>query len=195
MNRTFARKSTAIGLLALFLAGAAFGSSSRPAAALDKSPAENWASVQVATGKLEELRDISGKLRKTGESIDVTLRTLPGHRDSHAYKLRDARQHINAAGVLLADLERMKHQLAPWQRQAVDTITPIAAQLAAHTQAAIVHLNERPHHRFAAEYTANLRGIVDHSVAMKDTVSDFLDYADSKSKVQALETTLDIDRS
>lgn len=192
MNLTFAKKSIAITVLGLFLGGAAFGAS--PPSVSDSAPAtgENWMSIQIASEKLEELQAVSGKLNLVGDSMHASMRTLQSARDGHAYRLNAARDHINEAGRLLADLQGMYPQLAPWQQQAITTITPIASQIAAHTEAAIVHLNERPAARLAPEYTNHLQGIVDHSNSMRKTVGNFLEYADAKSKVQMLETTLEI---
>ena len=192
MNLTFAKKTIAIAVLGLFLGGAAFGAS--PPSVGDPAPTtgENWRSIQIASDKLEELQAVSGKLNLVGDSMHASMRTLQSAREGHAYRLNAAREHINQAGRLLADLQGMYPQLAPWQQQAIATITPIASQIAAHTQAAIVHLNERPHARLAPEYTKHLRGIVDHSSSMRETVGNFLEYADAKSKVQVLETKLEI---
>jgi hypothetical protein len=192
MNLTFAKKSIAITVLGLFLGGAAFGAS--PPSVNDSAPTarENWKSIQIASDKLEELRAVSGRLSLVGDSIHASMRTLQSARDGHAYRLNAARDHINKAGRLLADLQSLYPELAPWQQQAITTITPIASQIAAHTEAAIAHLNERPTARLAPEYTNHLQGIVDHSNSMSETVGSFLQYADAKSRVQMLETTLEI---
>lgn len=192
MNLTFAKKAIAITVLGLFLGGAAFGASPPSVNDSAATAGENWKSIQVASDKLEELQAVSGKLNLVGDSIHSSMRTLQSAREGHAYRLNAARDHINQAGRLLADLQGMYPQLAPWQQQAITTITPIASQIAAHTQAAIVHLNERPHARLAPEYTNHLQGIVDHSSSMRETVGNFLEYADAKGKVQMLETTLEI---
>lgn len=194
MHITVIKKGTAVGLFVLFLAGAVFGAG-RPVDPQPLSSTQNWRSIELANGKLERLRTVAFELGKVGESIDVSLRSLPGNHEGHAYRLMEAREQINQAGVLLADLQGMKHQLAPWQQQAIDRIHPIAAQLASHTSAAIHHLNERPHARITSEYTDQLRGIVEHSSAMRQTLNNFLDYADSRGRVQQLETSLEIERS
>ncbi|MGH9496072.1 MAG: hypothetical protein ACRD3B_13820, partial [Candidatus Sulfotelmatobacter sp.] len=133
-----------------------------------------------------------GKLSLVGDSMHASMRTLQSARDGHAYRLNAAREHINKAGRLLTELQGMHAELAPWQQRAIATITPIASEIAAHTQAAIVHLNERPTARLAPVYTNHLQGIVDQSNSMRETVGHFLEYADAKSKMQALETALEI---
>lgn len=192
MNLKSAKKSIAITVLGLFLGGAAFGAS--PPSVNNSAPTtgENWRSIQIASDKLEELQAVSGKLSLVGDSIHGSMRTLQSARDGHAYRLDAAREHINEAGRLLADLQGMYAELAPWQQHAITTITPIASEIAAHTEAAIVHLNERPTARLAPEYTSRLQGIVDQSNSMRKAVGQFLDYGDAKSKMQALETTLEI---
>jgi hypothetical protein len=192
MNLKFAKKSIAVTVLGLFLGSAAFGAS--PPSVNDSAPTtgENWRSIQIASDKLEELRAVSGKLSLVGDSMHASMRSLQSARDGHAYRLNAARDHVNEAGRLLADLQGMYPELAPWQQQAIKTITPIASQIAAHTEAAIVHLNERPSARLAPVYTGHLQGIVEQSNSMRATVGDFLEYADAKSRVQMLETTLEI---
>ncbi|HTR45968.1 MAG TPA: hypothetical protein VMM16_01090 [Verrucomicrobiae bacterium] len=195
MSFTFAKRGIAPGVLGLLLAGVGFGASPPPAEIQAQARTENWKSIEKASEKLRELRTISGKLSLSGEALDASTRTHVSSRDGHANRLSLVREHVNAAGKILAELQRMHPELAPWQQQAVDAITPIAARVATHTQAAIVHLNERPHARFVPEYTNHLEGIADHSLSMKETVGKFLDFAEARSKAQALETALEIDRS
>ena len=190
MNLRFAKKSIAITVLGLFLGGAVFGAS--PPSVSDSAPTtgENWNSIRIASDRLEELHAVSEKLSLVGDSIQASMRTLQSPRDGHVYRLDGARDHINEAGRLLADLQSMYPELAPWQQEAITTITPIASQIAVHTEAAIVHLNERPTARLAPEYTNHLKGIVDDSNSMRETVGSFLEYADAKSR--AHEATVEI---
>ena len=192
MNLKFAKKGIAITVLGLFLGGAAFGASPPSANSPAVTTGENWRSIQIASDKLEELQSVSGKLSLVGDSMHASMQSVQSAREAHAYRLNAAREHINNAGRLLAELQGMYPELAPWQQQAIKRITPIASEIAEHTQAAIVHLNERPAARLAPAYTNHLQGIVDQSNSMRETVGNFLEYADAKSTAQMLETTLEI---
>jgi hypothetical protein len=54
------------------------------------------------------------------------------------------RSQINEAGSLLRDLQSTRRAVRPWQEQSIATVTPVAANVATHTEAAIKHLKGEP---------------------------------------------------
>lgn len=61
---------------------------------------------------------------------------------------------VNAIGKRITRLQEIKHVAAPWQQQTIDSILPIAVDLAGRIQAAIERLNENQNYLWADVYVA-----------------------------------------
>ncbi len=115
------------------------------------------------------------------------------HWRSHAFYLDRVKGHINAVGERTAELQQISYAVLPWQRQAISEVTAHAAQLAASTQAAIVHLREnRDRLHFGPEYRNHLKTIDDRSEDLQQTVDKFLDYDENQQKLQQLQKELEL---
>jgi hypothetical protein len=95
---------------------------------------------------------------------------------SHAFYLERVKGHINAVGERTAELQRIRDSVLPWQQQAISEVTSHAAQVAASTQAAIMHLRENQNRLFVSEYRGHLTTLADSADDMKQTVDKFLNY-------------------
>jgi hypothetical protein len=139
-----------------------------------------------ATQLLEEVRSISHDLSREAATLE-SYASGGRYWQTHAYQLHLAKQHINAIGERLTDLQAIRGTAEPWQQQAIDSIVPVAEQLAARTQAAIVHLNESPRQLFAPSYKEHLSAIADHSDRMKQAVGVHLEMASTRDKLNGLQ--------
>ena len=108
-------------------------------------------------------------------------------RESHLDRITTVKHHINTMGQKLNQLQAIRHLVTPWQQQAIDAVVSPAVMLAAHTQAAIEHLNERGNHLWHPVYTSHLRGIYDRSGQVKEAVNLHLEMADTQDKLQRLQ--------
>ncbi len=147
------------------------------------SPASE--SSREASRLLTEVRSIAHALNRNAATLEsYRLAGLTWH--SHAHRLTLAREHINSIGDRLESLAAMRGSAAPWEQEAIDSITPVAAQLASRTEAAIKHLNEHPRHLYAPVYTGHLGAIAEHADRMQESVDVFLDLASSQAKLDNL---------
>jgi hypothetical protein len=80
----------------------------------------------------------------------------------------------------------MRGSAAPWQREAIDSIVPVATQLASRTEAAINYLNENPGQLFVPVYTEHLGAIAGHADRMKESVDVYLDLASTQDRLDRL---------
>lgn len=188
MRSRMFKKSVYIPLLALGLTSVA------PAAMVVKtSPAaqSNWSFETEASRLLNEVKDLSGKLKADGNRLEALAlqKKLSSH--THSYELTEARNHINAIGQRLDRLQAIQHVAAPWQQKAISEIVPIAANVAAHTESAIQHLNENRQHLYAPEYREHLSEIGQQTHELKSTVDDYLEFASTSDKHQELQQKLD----
>ena len=108
-------------------------------------------------------------------------------RQSHADRITTVKHHINAMGEKLNRLQAIRHLVDPWQQQAIDAVVSPAVMLAAHTQAAIEHLNDRRNNLWHPDYTDHLRGIYDRSGQVKEAVNLHLEMADTQDKLERLQ--------
>ena len=99
---------------------------------------------------------------------------------SHAFYLESVKGHINAVGERTAELQQIRDSVLPWQQQAISEVTSHAAQVAASTQAAIMHLRENQNRLFVSEYRGHLTTVADSADDMKQTVDKFLNYEKAK---------------
>jgi hypothetical protein len=137
-----------------------------------------------ASRLLKEVRTIAYNLERDAATLE-SYRFSRMHWQTHADQLRLAKEHINAIGDRLKSLQAIRGTAGPWQQQAIESIVPVAAQLAARTEAAIGHLNENRNHLFAPEYTDHLSTIADHSDQLKESVNVFLELATAHEKLDS----------
>jgi hypothetical protein len=98
---------------------------------------------------------------------------------------------VNAIGKRIARLRQIKHVAAPWQQQAIDSIIPVATELAARTEAAIEHLNDNRNYLWADVYVGHLGAISRHADRMKELVDLHIDLAGTQDKLERLRQSLD----
>ena len=156
-----------------------FGSSLFAASPASQTSAE-------ASRLLTEVRSIAHALNRDAATLE-SYRLAGITWQSHAHRLALAKQHINSIGERLESLGAMRSSAAPWQQEAIDSISPVAAQLASRTQAAIHHLNKSPGHLFAPVYTEHLGAIAEHADRMKQSVDAFLELAGAQNKLDKLD--------
>lgn len=145
-----------------------------------------------ASALLAEIQEETAALRPHADSLGTLARNQRLSWQSHAAYLDRVKGHINSVGENIAELQRIRGDVLPWQQQAITEVTSHAAQVAASTQAAILHLRENQNYLFAPEYTDHLTTIADRSEDMKQTVDKFLDYEKTLEKLQRLQKELEL---
>src|SRR4029077_3203398 len=127
-----------------------------------------------ASTLLAQIKAEAAGLRRNAETLGTFASNFQYSWQSHANYLDRVKGHINAVGERTAELQRIRHAVLPWQQQAITEVTTHAVQVAASTQAAIVHLRENQNRLFASEYRNHLTRIADRSGSMKETVDKYL---------------------
>jgi hypothetical protein len=192
MRLNLKRIILALAVVVLLGSGSAFASSPNPStAALGKDRVSKYFSGRAST-LLTEIQKETAALRPHADTLGTFARNTQYSWQSHANYLDRVKGHINAVGERTAELQRIRHAVLPWQQQAITEVTSHAAQMAASTQAAILHLNENQRWLFASEYRDHLTTIADRSGDMKQTVDKFLEYGKTQQKLQRLQTELEL---
>jgi hypothetical protein len=176
----------ALAVIALLGTGSVFAS---PPAPSPESPA--YLAGRAST-LLAQIQAEGAGLRSNAETLGTFASNPHYSWQSHANYLDGVKRHINAVGERTAELQRIRHDVLPWQQLAITEVTSHAAQVAASTEAAILHLKENRRWLFASEYRDHLTTIADRSADMKQTVDKFLDYEKAQQKFQQLQKELEL---
>jgi len=176
----------ALAAIALLGTGTVSASSSAPSA-----ESQAYLSGRAST-ILAEIQAEAGGLERNAETLGTFASNPHYSWQSHANYLDRVKGHINAVGERTGELQRIRHAALPWQQQAITEVTSHAAQVAASTQAAILHLRENQNRLFVPEYRDHLTTIADSSGDMKETVDKFLDYEKTQQKFQQLQNELEL---
>jgi hypothetical protein len=193
MRSKWTQRISAVAMLALFLGGSLYASPPAPAINETEASTGNWYYIDKSSTLLRNLKDVAANLQRDAETLNTFQRNPHIHWQSHAYHLDLVRDHINKAGKMLRELEGMRHAAAPWQQHAIDWVTPVAADVATHTGAAMNDLNEDRRSIQRAEYKNRLQMLTESSVEMKNRIDNSLDYADAKQELKRLQTRLGVE--
>jgi hypothetical protein len=186
MRRISKRMSMTLAAFVLLGAGSVFASPTAP------SPDSSAYFSGRASTLLAEIQEETTQLGLHAETLGTFAWNPQSHWQSHATYLDLVKGHINAVGERTAELQRISHAVLPWQQKAITTVTGHVAQVAASTQAAIVHLRENQNRLFVSEYRDHLTTIADRSEDMKETVDKFLDYEKAQQKSEQLKDELEL---
>jgi hypothetical protein len=186
MRLNLKRMFVALAAVALLGSGSVFASP--PASSADSSA---YLSGRAST-LLVEVQEQAAGLSLHAEILGTFARNPQFHWQSHAFYLERVKSHINEVGERTAELQRISYAVLPWQQEAIIEVTGHAAQVAASTQAAIVHLRENQNRLFVSEYRDHLTTIADRSEDMKQAVDKFLDYEKTQQKLQQLQNELEL---
>jgi hypothetical protein len=143
-----------------------------------------------ASELLSEIQSTANKLTRDAATLESFPR-MGVSWESHATQLNLAKEHINIIGERLERLQAIRPVAELWQQQAIDSVVPVALNLAERTEAAIQHLNENRRYLWAPVYTDHLTTISDEANRMKESVDLHLEVAGTEDRLEQLRNRLD----
>lgn len=170
MHINLKRMMAALVAVAVLATGSVFAS---PPTA---TPEQTAYLSERASTLLAEIQEEAAQLGPHADTLGTFARNPRNSWQSHAFYLERVKGHINAVGERTAELQQIRDSVLPWQQQAISEVTSHATQVAASTQAAIMHLRENQNRLFVSEYRGHLKTIVDRTDDMRQTVDKFLNY-------------------
>ena len=186
MRTNLKRMIVAFAAVALLGTGPVFASPPAP------PPDSSAYSSRRASALLAEIKKETAELTLHADTLGTFARSPRYSWQSHAFCLERVKGHINAVGERTAELQQIRYAVLPWQQQAIAEVTAHAAQIAASTQAVIVHLRANQNRLFVSEYRDHLSTIAARSADMKETVDKFLDYEAAQQRLDRLKGELEI---
>lgn len=191
MPSSFVRKFAYLPLLALALTSVVSAAPIERASNSKSSENRVWSFGAEANNFLKEVKSLSRKLKTDASTLESYKWQTQLHWQTHAHQLNLTREHINKIGEHLDRLQAIKSEVAPWQQRAIEQIVPVAANVAAHTEAAIQHLTENRTYLFAPVYADHLTSIAEMSEELKECTDLFLEFGDTSDKLDRTQKKLD----
>jgi len=143
------------------------------------------------TRLLEQARDQAVQLSRDADETESLIRTNASW-ESHADKLNAIKDHVNDLGRLVEKLNASRDSASPWQQQAIDRIVPLLKDLAANTTAAINHINQNHTRPTTPDYAEYLRANAETAHQLSDIISNFVQYGETRAKLNRLQQKIEI---
>jgi len=171
-----------IGTAAILLAGFPVGLS--PAKAADVQDSEQVSKL------LSEAKTMAFQLKEDASAMEAFTRMNVSWQ-SHATAINQIKEHINALGRQVVKLKDARNTGSPWQKTAIDRITPFLDEMAGYTAAVIEHINGDKKHNLE-EYRDYLEANSDYANDLAAMIGDFVDYGNSKQRMERLGAKLEV---
>jgi hypothetical protein len=152
-------------------------------------PAQDAENPEVAQ-LLLDCRDHAIQLSRDADELESLTRSNASWQ-SHAVKLEEMKDDVNAMGRLAPKLLESRDSASPWQQQAIDRMMPLLNELAANTNAAIQHQSESKERPTAGSYTEYLQENTETAHELSDLISSFWKYGQARAKLEHLEQKLE----
>ena len=143
------------------------------------------------TRLLSDARDKAAVLSRDADEMESLTRSEASWQ-SHAAMLDTMKDDVNDMAKIVEKLEVPQNSASQWQRQAIDRMVPLLKELASNTTAAINHLNEERNRPTSSEYAEYLRQNSETARELSDLVSSFVQYRETRAKLEKLEQRLEI---
>src|SRR4051812_46706850 len=182
-SRSIVSKVVCLLTAGIMAAGSLPAASPNISAAPVTCPAEDWNFSAEASKLLQEIQFTATVLNRDAELLHSFSRSALS-RESHAGHITTVKHHVNTMGEKLERLQAIRHAVDPWQQQAIDAALEPSLRMAAHTQAAIEHLNDRRNTLWHPAYSDHLQGISERSNQVKEAVNLHLEMADTQDKLE-----------
>jgi len=139
---------------------------------------------------LSETKTMAFQLKEDAATMESFTRMNVSW-ESHKITINQIKDHVNALRGQVQKLNEAKVTASPWQKAAIDRITPYLDELEGYTLAIIEHLNGETTHTLA-EYKDFLEANADYSSDLAAMIGNFVDYGKTKAKVQNLGAKLEV---
>lgn len=170
------------GAIAALVSGMLLGSAAVRAAALEDS--------EQVSKLLSEAKTLAFQLKEDAVLMEGYNRTNVSPQ-TQAAAINRIKDDVNALGKQAAKLKDARAAASPWQKAAIDRVTPFLDELGGYTTAVIEHLNSEHKHNFE-EFKDYLEANADYATDLAAMIGDFVDYGKTKDRLDRLATKLEI---
>ncbi len=144
---------------------------------------------------LSQVKSHAFQMKEDAATLESYTRLGGVSWQTHASVITQMKERINEAGRDVQKLEDAKKSASPWQEMAIQRIQPLLRELATNTGKAIQYLNENPKRLSMDPYKSYLEANADVSEELSSMISDFVDYGNTKQRLEMLERRLELPAS
>lgn len=113
--------------------------------------------------------------------------------ESHADKIMAIRADVNTIGETMAKLNAASNEASPWQKTAIDRVSPLLKELAENTTSIIDHLSKEQGRLINnQEHKDYLKANEELASDMSAMISDFVNYGNTRAKYMELRRNLEV---
>lgn len=112
------------------------------------------------------------------------------HWRTHADKIAQIKEHVNAVGRLIADLKAKEDECEPSQKIAIERVTPLLRELADNVTGTINHLSQNQSRVGMPPFRDYVNANYELANDIAGLITDFVDYENHKQNAESLEQKL-----
>lgn len=152
------------------------------------APAQNPDSAKITT-LLQHAEEHAARANINAERIESYTRSRSTW-ESHSAELNIMKENVNDLGKDIGELTAARDEGSPWQQEAIDDINPLLRSMADHMTAMMKHLSDNQNRVHMPPYKDYAKANYELSQKLLAMINDYVDYAEAKSKAEALEQKL-----
>lgn len=159
----------------------------------------------ISAAQISDSKPINDLLRQTethamlanhdAELLESYTRATAMSWQSHANRLISMKEHANNLIEDFNKLSSMKEQGSPWQKEAIERVAPLVQEMSTHLTATIRHLNDNKPRIHMPPYRDYAKANREYMSKTSQLISDFVEYGETRAKVDSLESTLELEAS
>jgi Tfp pilus assembly protein FimT len=155
------------------------------------TPGQTTEDNATVNGLFETAKKELVKIKSDAHEMEAYTRSTHLSWQTHAAKLHQMKEDVNELSSSIEGMKSQRRTASQWQQNAIDTISPLMADLVANMNAAINTLNETKQRPTSQPYKDYLQANVRIVTDLSDEINDALDYAKSKATMERLQEQLD----
>ena len=148
------------------------------------APETSKTAAQVAD-LFQDARTTAGQLKRDVMEMESYARSRVTWQ-AHSAQIMRIREHVNKAGQLAAQLDKLRDGAEQWHQTAIDRLTPVLRELASNIESMIVHINKQTN-MLDPTYDKYLKSNELLASELSELISNTVEYDKTKAEMQKLE--------
>ena len=139
---------------------------------------------------LAEFKTEARELESDADELALWTRSPHVSWQSHAQKISLITEHVNQAGKILAEMDKVRLTASPWQQGAIDRIYPMLKEMADNTNTIIDHFTDHKSHTYLPPYTDYAQANYELARDLAALIGDYVDYGEHEAIFLGLQEKL-----
>jgi hypothetical protein len=187
MRFSLVRGSTYLLAASLLLPAGLWAATAKCEPAAPTPASYTWDFPKEANQLLEQIRYDAVHVQRTADELTTFTRDYQTDWRLHADDLTQAKEYVNRMGADICRLQTIQGSVLPWQKKAIERLTPMVLSLVNDTQQAIVLLDHNEGRLFATNYGHYIDAMYNETSQIKNSANHDVLYAQVRHKLNQLE--------